>query len=87
LPAPNTMLPTVPFKAVADPTAKGLPRWVMLIPPPLSLPLLCVVKAEMLQDVFWHGLLLSELVIVPVARKLRPAVILISPEFWPSVLI
>ena len=44
-------------------------------------------KAEMLQDITWHGLPPSELVIMPVARKLRPAVILISPEFWPSVLI
>jgi hypothetical protein len=27
LPAPNTMLPKVPFKAVVDPTAKGVPRY------------------------------------------------------------
>jgi len=67
------MLPAVPLEAVADPTAKVVPPWLMLIlakllllsPPPVP------EKAEMLQDPDGHRPASGycEFVIVPVARK------------------
>jgi hypothetical protein len=71
---PVAMLPAVPLEAVADPTAKVVPPWLMLIlakllllgPPPVP-----VEKAEMLQDPDGHRPVSGycEFVIVPVARK------------------
>jgi hypothetical protein len=83
------MLPAVPLEAVEDPTVKVLPPWVMLILAKLllfSLPPVPVEKAEMLQDGSEQSSA-PEFSIKPVARKLPPAVMAISPPFLPSVLI
>ena len=87
---PAAMLPAVPLGAVADPTVKLVPPWRMVIRPALlllgALPPVSVAMAERLQGV---GEQIGAFVfgIVPVARKLPPAVMSILPPFLPSALI
>ena len=96
---PATRLPAVPLEAVADPTAKVVPPWRMVIVPALALlalPPVSVAMAEMLQGASEQSLFSSLVFVfdlsfgvvkVPVARKLPPAVMAIVPPFLPSALI